>query len=104
MPDLYCVRADFGTYTNHFLNGGYAAIGWIGAIDLGGVKSKDDLYPVYKNAHPRDTSNIVIGQQVGQIARFLLDIQPGDYVVTPAADSKWLHLGVMGPAPSIPPP
>lgn len=34
MPELYCVRADFGTYTEHFLKGGYAAIGGI-ATDLG---------------------------------------------------------------------
>lgn len=100
MPELYCVRAEFGTYTPHFLKGGYAAIGWIGATDLGKVKAKDDLYPIYKKAHPSDTSNIVIGQQVGQIARFLFDIQPGDYVITPAADTKWLHFGIMEADPS----
>jgi predicted Mrr-cat superfamily restriction endonuclease len=100
MPNVYCVRADFGTYTDHFIKGGYAAIGWIGASDLGKVKSKDDLYPIYKREHPNDTSNIVIGQQVGQISRFLFDIQPGDYVVTPAADTKWLHFGIIEPDPS----
>jgi restriction system protein len=99
MPDVYCVRADFGTFTEHFLKGGYAAIGWLHHSDLTNVKSKDGLYPLYKKEHPEDTSNIVIGQQVGQIARFLFDIQPGDYVVTPAADSRWLHYGVVEDAP-----
>lgn len=99
MPNLYCVRADFGTYTEHFVKGGYAAIGWLDHTDVSGVKTKDLLYPLYKKEHPQDTSNIVIGQQVGQIARFLFDIQPGDFVVTPAADSRWLRYGVMEDAP-----
>lgn len=64
MPEVYCVRAEFGTYSHHFIKGGYAAIGWIGDTDLSTVKSKDELYPLYKKAHPDDTSNIVIGQQV----------------------------------------
>lgn len=100
MPEVYCVRADFGTYTELFLKGGYAAIGWLHRSDLSKVKSKDALYPLYKKEHPDDTSNIVIGQQVGQIARFLFDIQPGDYVVTPAADTQWLHYGIMEADPS----
>jgi predicted Mrr-cat superfamily restriction endonuclease len=100
MPEVYCVRADFGTYTELFLKGGYAAIGWLHRSDLGKVKTKDALYPLYKQEHPEDTSNIVIGQQVGQIARFLFDIQSGDYVVTPAADTQWLHYGIMEPGDS----
>ncbi len=100
MPELYCVRADFGTYTNHFLKGGYAGIGWLYGSDLSPIKTKDELFPLYKKAHPKDESNIVIGQQVGQIARFLLDLKAGDYVVTPAIDSQWLHYGIVEPDPS----
>ena len=100
MPEIYCVRADFGTYTNLFVKGGYAAIGWIAPVDLTSVKSKDELYPIYKKAHPDDTSNIVIGQQVGQIARFLFDIQAGDFVITPDSDTELLHVGVVQPSPS----
>lgn len=100
MPDVYCVRAEFGTYTQHFLQGGYAAIGWIGESDLGSLKSKEELYPIYKKAHPDNTSNIVIGQQVGQIARFLFDIQPGDYVITPDPNTELLHVGVVDKSPS----
>ena len=99
MPELYCVRANFGTYADHFIRGNYAAIGWIGDTDLSKVKSKDELYPIYRKAHPGDTSNLVVGQQVGQIARFLFDFQPGDYVVTPAANTELLHVGVLQPLP-----
>jgi restriction system protein len=100
MTGVFCVRADFGTYTRHFLQGGYAGIGWMPDMDLSGITSKEELYPLYRQAHPDDTSNIVIGQQVGQIARFLLDIQGGDFIITPAADTEWLHYGKVASDPS----
>jgi restriction system protein len=100
MTNVWCVRADFGTYTKHFVEGGYVAIGWLPNTDLSSVQSRDELYPIYKAEHPDDTSNIVIGQQVGQIARFLLEIRAGNYVITPAADTEWLHYGQIAPEPS----
>jgi len=100
MPEVYCVRAEFGRYAEHFTKGGYIGIGWMYQEDLSSVRSKEELYPLYKKAHPEDTSNVVIGQQVGQIARFLFDIKPGDYVVTPSANTDLLHYGVMAPDPS----
>lgn len=100
MSNVWCVRAEFGTYTKQFVEGGYVAIGWMPGVDLSAIKSRDELYPLYKQAHPQDTSNIVIGQQVGQIARFLLEIQAGDYVITPAADTERLHYGKVAPDPS----
>jgi restriction system protein len=64
------------------------------------VKAREALYPLYKFTYPDETSNIVIGQQVGQIARFLIEIQSGDFVITPAADTEWLHYGQVEPDPS----
>jgi len=98
--NLYVVRADFGTYTQNFLKGGYVAIGWLPKNDLSGVSSRDELYPLYKAEYPNDISNVVIGQQVGQIARFLLEIQAGDYVITPAADTDYVYYGTMDTGPS----
>lgn len=100
MSNVFCVRAEFGTYTQQFVNGGYVAIGWMADTDLSAIATRDELYPLYKAAHPDDTSNIVIGQQVGQIARFLLEMKPGDYVITPAADTELLHYGRLATAPS----
>jgi len=100
MTNVWCVRADFGIYAKHFVDGGYVAIGWIPGIDLSGIKTREELYPLYKQAHPGSKSNIVIGQQVGQIARFLLEIHAGDCVITPSADTEWLHHGKIGPDPS----
>jgi predicted Mrr-cat superfamily restriction endonuclease len=98
--NIWCVRAEYGTYTQHFIKGGYVAIAWIPSTDLSNISSRDELYPLYKTEYPDDTSNIVIGQQVGQIARFLLEMQVGDYVITPAIDTEFIYYGRIAPNPS----
>jgi restriction system protein len=98
--NVFCVRSNFGQYANHFVNGGYIGIGWIKGTDLTNITSREELYPLYEQSHPKDTSRIVIGQQVGQIARFLLEIKGGDYVITPDLDTEWLHYGRVLPDPS----
>ncbi len=100
MTNIYCIRAEYGTYADHFVKGGYAGIGYGLTGDLAHVTTREELATLYRAAHPEETSNIVIGQQVGQIARFLLEIKAGDYVVTPAADTEWLYYGVMADDPS----
>lgn len=93
--DIYCVRAEFGTYTKQFLDGNYVAIGWLIKDDLSAINSRDELYPLYKKEYPNDKSNVVIGQQVGQIARFLLEIKSGDYIITPAQDTEYIYYGII---------
>lgn len=100
MINVWCVRAAYGTYTEYFVSGGYVAIGWMANTDLSGIASRDELYPKYKVEHPQDTSNIVVGQQVGQIARFLLEMRADDYVITPAQNTELLHYGQIEPDPS----
>lgn len=95
MTNVWCVRAEYGRFTKQFVDGGYAAVGWLNDQDLSGIKIRDELYPLYTKTYPQDKSSIVIGQQVGQIARFLLEIQPGDYVITPDADTEYLYYGIV---------
>lgn len=95
MNNIYCVRAYFGKYTKEFINGGYVAIGWLPNNDLSNIENKNELYTLYKNEYPKDTSNLVIGVQVGQISRFIFDIQGGDYVITPAEDTNYLYYGTI---------
>lgn len=97
-PEIYCIRANYGQYTDQFLEGGYVAIGWLEKIDLSTVKNRAEIQPLYRNYH-EDTSPYVIGQQVGQIARFLLDIVAGDYVIVPAPDTEFIYWGVMEDKP-----
>lgn len=93
--ELYCVRAEFGTYTKQFIDGNYVAIGWLPKNDLSNITSREELYPLYKKEYPNDTSNVVIGQQVGQIARFLLEMKTGDFVITPAQDTEFIYYGIV---------
>lgn len=95
MTNVWCVRAEFGKYAQAFVAGGYAAIGWIEDRSLADCKSREEIQTLYRQAYPNDTSNIVIGQQVGQIARFLLDIEPGDIVITPDSNTELLHQGTV---------
>jgi len=74
------------------LERGFVGIGYSLDVDLSRVESKDALYDAYRRTHPDETSNLVMGQQVGQIARFLLELQPGDYVIMPG-EGKDLHYG-----------
>ena len=97
LPNVWCVRAEFGVYANHFIQGGFVGIGWIDKIDLSKAASKDDVYPAFKKTYPKEKSNIVIGQQVGQISRFLFELHGGDFVITPSLDTEYLHFGRITP-------
>ena len=100
MTSVWVVRADFGKYTEHFVKGGYVAVGWIRSENLSSIKEREDIERLYRLAYPEHTSKYVIGQQVGQIARFLLQIKAGDYVITPAADTELLRYCEVGTDPS----
>lgn len=97
MTNVWCVRGEFGRFARAFVDGGFVAIGWLEKQDLSGFSTRDDLQLLYRAAYPQDTSNIVVGQQVGQIARFLLEIATGDIVITPDANTELLHHGVVQP-------
>ncbi len=46
--------------------------------NLVSVKSREELYPLYQKEYSNQKSNIVIGQQVGQLTRFLHEIKAGN--------------------------
>lgn len=94
MPNIIFVRSNYGQYTPHFISGGYAAIGWLDNCDLSDIKTREELYPLYRQQYPTDTSNVVVGQQVGQISRFLHEVQIGDYILTQSVNSDHIHYGI----------
>ena len=95
MNNIFSVRADFGKYAEDFIKGGYVAIGWVWEMNLCQIKLREEIYPIYKDAYPKDISSLVIGQQVGQIARFLLEIKTDDFVITPSKDTNYLYYGIV---------
>ncbi len=94
MTKVWCVRAEFGKYTEQFVAGGYAAAGWIREEDLTAITEREELRRLYERYSPQDSKSRA-GANVGQIYRFLLEIEPGDYIVTPTADSGKLRFGLV---------
>lgn len=92
MPKVFCVRAKYGQYASAFIDGGYTAIGWIPQDSLKGITTDDQLKELYIKTYPNYTP-VSLGQQIGQISRFLFEIQPGDIVVTPTSENEKLAVG-----------
>lgn len=94
MPNVFCVRADFGRYADAFRDSGYVAIGWLEDKDLGGMAEADSnlLQEWYRQAYPNDV-DMRRAQNVGQIARFLFEIGPEDVVITPSSRNERLYCG-----------
>jgi restriction system protein len=94
MTNVWCVRANRGEFANQFVSGGYVAIGWVEIReDLSRDLTRNDLATFMRKAYPDVTSSIVQGNWVGQVARFMWDIKPNDFVITPSSDSERLHYG-----------
>lgn len=91
-PNVWMVRADAGRYTEHCVSGGYTGIGWSELGDLSKIRDRDEIRTLYESAFPND-STATVGNKVGHIARFLLEMSAGDWVITPTADTEWLRYG-----------
>lgn len=98
MVSVWRVGADKGDYTDHFVTGGYAAAGWIRSADLTEVTDREEFRQLYKKDSPQDNDGTV-NTNVGQIYRFMVEIKPGDYILTPTADNALQRYGrvVSGP-------
>ena len=93
-PQVWVVRADSGRFVAHFISGGYAGIGW--SMDLSAVESTQELRCRYEEENPEANPHQV-GATVSQMESFR-QINPGDYVIAPEADTRWLRYGrVTGP-------
>lgn len=68
----------------------HICIGWSTMGDLSDIKTKDDLTSKYNIFWPNDKSKTK-GQNIGQIWRFVKEMQIGDYVVF--ADDNLCHIG-----------
>ena len=101
MTDVWVIRSDYGKYAGHFVDGCYVAAGCLREIDLSDfetdVNTKDELKEMYRRSHP-DHSPQVAGANVGMLWQFL-EMEPGDYVITPCSDSQWLYHGCVAALP-----
>ncbi len=94
VPKVWVVRADGGKYADHFVSGGYAAVGW---FDLSSVETLDRIRRTYQVEYP-DALPGQIANELGQLAAFRLEMGEGDHIITPAADRESLRYGrIVGP-------
>lgn len=100
-PRVFVVRADYGRYADAFKNGGYFAIGWLPDTILAQIQTRAELRNLYEIAYPEVTKSALIGNHIGQIARFLFDIKPGDYILTPTSETEWINYGIVTDEPYI---
>lgn len=70
----------------------HICLGWSKMGDLTDVSSKDDILAKYSSVWP-EAKNRTKGQDVGQIYRFVLEANVGDYVVF--GDGEITHIGVI---------
>lgn len=106
MPNVWVVRADGGEETQNCVDGGFTGIGWKEAGDLSDLPDRASVDARWRPiAHPGESSR-TISSTIRNLACFLLEIQIGDWVITPETDLRWLRYGqVIGnyrydPAPS----
>jgi restriction system protein len=83
---VFVLRADYGRYTDVFRNNNYIGIGWFEQINPieGGwdLSDKEFLKEKYREKYVGDAS-MRINQNVGQIYRFINEMQIGDIVISP---------------------
>lgn len=97
--NVWVVRAEFGKHADAFRDGGYVAIDYDISESYPIGEGREAFVAIYKKYNPSSTSNVVIGQQVGQITRFCEDMRVGDYVITPSENSDTLYFGKVKDGP-----
>ena len=81
---------------DNFFKGGFVGIGWREiSEDLGPLKSREQLKAVVRRYFPDIESAILLSNDVNEIHRFLLEIQPNDHVIIPSATADHLIHGVV---------
>lgn len=91
--NVWVVRAEFGKHADHFRNGGYVGLDFGISEPYPIGEGREAFIEAFKKYNPSATSNVVIGQQVGQITRFCESIQAGDYIITPSENTDVLYYG-----------
>ena len=90
---LWMVRAgSYGEREAIALEKGLVAIGWEDLPDLSTIKTKEQLEKIYWEQYP-DSKKMEAANQVGQIWRFIYEIQHGDLVALPLKTQSAIAIG-----------
>ena len=96
---IFVLRADYGRYTDVFKKQSYIGIGWFEEINPiennWDLTDKDFLKEKYREKYPTDV-NMRVNQNVGQIFRFINDINIGDIIISPHNTNELIIGKVVG--------
>lgn len=88
--NVFVLRAEFGRYTDTFEKEGYIGIGWFEESPVNWeLNDKEFLKEKYRQKFPNDP-NMRMNQNVGQINRFVNEMNIGDIVLSPYMDNRLL--------------
>lgn len=88
MKNIYVVRADFGRYTEAFKQNSYVGLGWFNQL-IDKSFSRENVKELYRKVYPNDNP-MRVGQNSGQVYRFVHDFNIGDIVITPYSTNQLL--------------
>lgn len=91
-PEVWLVRSGQSReLADDFVSGEYVGIYFgMNREDMSTATTRQDVERHYKNVY-----GTINGSNVGNITRFLTEIQQGDYIIMPASDSRKLHYGMV---------
>lgn len=92
MPNIWLLRANFGEHTQRCVEGGFHGLGWdMGDCSL--LADRESLASHWESVAPAEDSPGNRRAVVGIFARFLFEMQIGDWILTPEVNSRWLRYG-----------
>ena len=92
MP-LWMVRAGrHGEQEQTAIDNGFVTIGWNELPNLSRIRTKDELKKIYNDVYPGE-KKMTIANEVGQIWRFLKEINIGDLVALPLKTQSAIAIG-----------
>jgi len=92
IANVWRVGADKGDYTDHFVTGGYVAAGWIPGTDLTKITEMDEFKRLIQDDIP-EAAPKKVAAAAGGICKFMVDIKPGDYIITPTKEHTLQRYG-----------
>lgn len=94
---MFVLPDDYGRYTDTFHGEGYCGIGWFNEDPKDwDLLKRDFLKNEYRKTHP-DLPSMSINQGIGQVFRFVNEINEGDIVICPYNDNRLLVGSISGP-------
>lgn len=81
-----------GEQEQRAIDNGFVTIAWNELPNLSSIDSKKELKNLYKNIYPNAKKN-AMANEVGQIWRFMKEIEEGDYVALPSKFQSTIAIG-----------